>query len=218
MPKIPDKLTTIPATFSEIGAKLNGLIEWARKVEKTEGKKGVKYTATDHNIVIEYAGAGSNEGNGAEFEHPFKVKLTDSTGPYAALSASSRLYNGFTTIDFLPISNLTTPFTLASNTHVWIQATVNSNLTLSGASRQTGTSWPTLIVTTGTPGIQTHFNIPVGKVVSSDSSKPGFEFNIGSTAYHFEQCLFSHLVTENRGWGATNTIPVLYGFPWGGAA
>jgi hypothetical protein len=151
---------------------------------------------------------------GISFVHPFKVALVTPATPTAAITASSRLYKSISTTDTQTITDLTTAFTLASNTHVWIQVTVSA-LAVTAASRQTGTAWPTLIVTSGTPAAQTQFNIPVGRVVASAPTKPGFEFSISGTAYHFEQCLFSHLLTESR---CNNGTPVLFAFPWSGAA
>jgi len=86
------------------------------------------------------------------------------------------------------------------------------------ASRQTGTSFPSFVVTSGSPAAQTQFNVPIGRVDSTDPTKPGFEFSITAsgttTGYHFEQCLFSHLLIEAR---CDSGATTLYGFPWGGA-
>lgn len=148
------------------------------------------------------------------FRHPFRLSLVNTSTPTAAIDASSRLYKSISTTDTQGITNLATAFTLASNTYVWIEVTVSS-LAVTAAERKTGTAWPSLVVTSGSPAAQTQFNIPVGRVVSSDATKPGFEFSISGTGYHFEQCLFSHLLIENR---CNNGTPILYAFPWGGAA
>lgn len=218
MPKIPDKLTTIPATFSEIGAKLNSLIEWARKVEKTEGKKGVKFTATDHNIVIEYSGEGSSESNGAGFEHPFKVSLTDAAGPTATIIAESRIYDQSVLASAtspLNISNLTTPITLTASTKIWLKGSVSSLSTIGSLSITTTN--PALPVTTaGSPAAQTEYHVLIGKVTASNPDAPGFEFVSGGTTYHFEQCLFSHLMLEFRTLSRFSTTPIIYPFPFAG--
>jgi hypothetical protein len=155
------------------------------------------------------------------FLHPFRVSLSDTSdpaAPTAAISASSRLYKSISSTNTQAITDLTTAFALAIDTHVWIQVTVSS-LAITAASRQTGTAWPTLVVTSGSPAVQSQFNIPIGRVVASAPTKPGFEFAITSggttTPYHFEQCLFSHLLAENR---CNNGTTILYAFPWGGAA
>ena len=154
--------------------------------------------------------------NSSKFRHPFQVSiasLADAAAPTANIQASSRLYTNISTTA-TTITNLTTAFTLASNTCVWVQATVSA-LAVTAASRQTGTSWPSLVFTSGSPAAQTQFNIPIGRVVASDPTKPGFEFAISGTAYHFEQCLTSHLLVEAR---CNNGTTIIYAFPWGGAA
>ena len=148
----------------------------------------------------------------AGFGHPFRVWLSDPATPKANITGG-RLYKSISATDTDGISDLTTEFVLAANTCVWIQVTVAA-LEVTAASRQTGTAWPALVVTSGSPAAETQFNIPVGRVVASGASKPGFEFAIAGVAYHFEQCLFAHLLVEDRCYNGT---PILYGFPWGGA-
>jgi hypothetical protein len=206
-------LTSVPAAFAELAKKINELCEnlkpirAGKLIQLTESKSDilVSLTLTEESLVSALADF---------ISFPFKVSIVDQSTPTAAISGSSRLYKSISATDTQTITDLTTAFTLASDTHVWIQVTVSS-LAVTAASRQTGTAWPSLVVTSGTPAAQTQFNIPVGRVVASDPTKPGFEFSISGTGYHFEQCLTSHLLVENR---CNNGTPILYAFPWGGAA
>lgn len=184
-------------------------VKLAKQAQGAPKKKNIDTDFDDFSLAPSTGGGGS-----ARSILPFSVALVNSATPTAAVSAHSRLYKSISTTDTQTITDLSTAFTLANNTHVWIQVTVSS-LAITAASRQTGTAWPSLVVTSGSPAAQTQFNIPVGRVVASDPNKPGFEFSIAGTKYHFEQCLFSHLLVENR---CNNGTPIIYGFPWGGAA
>jgi hypothetical protein len=145
---------------------------------------------------------------------PFAVSQTDfsDTTPKATISAYSRLYLSLGT-SAATVTGLTTEFALASNTHVWLQCSVAS-LAVTASAITTGTAWPTLVVTSGSPAVQSQFNVPIGKVTASAPSAPGFEFALSTTTYHFEQCLFSHLLVENR---FSNLVATIYAFPWSGA-
>jgi hypothetical protein len=143
---------------------------------------------------------------------PFEVYLSNPATPAANIRSTSRFYAILGT-SATSITDLTTEFTLANNTYVWLQVTVSS-LAVTAVSRQTGTAWPSLIVTSGSPAVQTQFNVPIGKVTASNPYAPGFEFDLAGTIYHFEQCLFSHLLVENRAYSGT---PIIYAFPWCGA-
>ncbi len=152
---------------------------------------------------------------------PFSVSLVtpaSDTAPTAGLQVSSRIYKSISTTNTLSITDLGTAITLASNTYVWIQVTVSA-LAPTAAAIITGTAWPSLVVTSGSPAAQTQFNVPIGRVMATAPTKPGFEFSITisgvTTYYHFEQCLFSHLLIEDR---CNNGTPIIYAFPWGGAA
>lgn len=142
---------------------------------------------------------------------PFQAYLSSPTE--IKINASSRLYKSISTTDTLTVSALSTAITLASNTCVWVRVTVSS-LVPSLPVIISGTAYPALIVTSGSPSVQTQFNIPLGKVTATNTNAPGFEFNISGTAYHFEQCLFSHLLVENR---AQSGVPIIYAFPYSGA-
>jgi len=142
---------------------------------------------------------------------PFQAYLSSATE--IKINASSRLYKSISTTDTLTVSALSTAITLASNTCVWVQVTVSS-LTATAATIASGTAYPTMVVTSGSPAVQTQFNVPLGKVTATNPTAPGFEFTLSGTTYHFEQCLFSHLLIENR---CNSGTPIIYGFPWIGA-
>lgn len=200
------KLTTVPAAFASIGEKINEIIDANPPLR---AGAGINISTSQLHTLISLEDPGATQ---SAFHFPFEVYLAGTAT--ANIRASSRLYKSISTTDTQAITNLTTAFTLASNTHVWIEVTVSS-LAVTGASRQTGTAWPSLVVTSGTPAAQTQFNVPVGRVVASDPTKPGFEFAISGVGYHFEQCLFSHLLVEDR---CFNGTPILYGSSWCGAA
>jgi len=204
-----EKLSTIPAAFSSIGEKLNELIGANPPL-----KAGAGITITDSDdsrlIALDTGVISSYFNNNFRFRHPFQVYLT--TSGQANILTESRVYTSLRTSS-TSITNLTTAFSLSSNTYVWLQFTVSS-LVITNISRQTGTAWPSLVVTSGSPAAQNQFNVPIGKVTSSNPTAPGFEFKIPGASYHFEQCLFSHLLVEDRCEGGT---PILYAFPWCGA-
>ena len=147
--------------------------------------------------------------------HPFQVfvsSTTDPAAPKARVLSSSRLYRSLSTTDTQSITGLNTDITLANNTRIWLQVTVSS-LATTAASIQSGSAFPALVVLSGSN--QTQFNVPIGRVTASAPTAPGFEFDISGTTYHFEQCLFSHLLAENR---CNSGTAIIYGFPFGGAA
>lgn len=166
--------------------------------------------------------AGGGPAAASGFAHPFQGVLDVSGGTQIVrFNRSSRVYETIGTVGTSPVgSGFPETFTLTSNLHVWLEATVSGSLTVSAFSGlQSGTSWPELVVLSG--GAQTHFRVPIGRVttpaVAPVSDKPGFGFSLGGVAYWWEQCLFSHLLVEARydsGLGA----PIIYGFPFGGAA
>lgn len=204
--KAVEKLTTVPVAFTSIGEKVNEIIDANPPLKAGAGiniSKSALHTLISIEQQIENI-----------FYHPFKVSLSDlsTTAPKAKISAYSRLYISLGT-NAATITSLTSEITLASNTYVWLQCSV-STLNVYSPTIVTGTAWPTLIVTSGSPATQTQFNVPIGKVTASAPSAPGFEFTLSATKYHFEQCLFSHLLVENRASGST---PVVYAFPWSGA-
>jgi len=204
-----EKLSTVPAAFSTIGEKVNELIGANPPL-----KAGAGITITDSDdsrlIALDTGVISSYFNNNFRFRHPFQVYLT--TSGNANILTESRAYTSLGTSS-TSITNLTTAFSLASNTYVWLQFTVSS-LAVTAISRQTGTAWPSLVVTSGSPAVQTQFNVPIGKVTSSKPTAPGFEFKKSGTSYHFEQLLFSHLLVENR---YNNLTAQIYAFPWSGA-
>lgn len=205
------KLSTVPSAFSAIAEKVNEVIDANPPI--TAGRfikitKDFDKTLISSDITSDSISTISK----TAFSHPFKVYLDGGDVTKAKILSQSRVYTLLQTAS-TTITDLTTAFTLASNTYVWLQFTVSS-LAVTAISRQTGTAWPSLIVTSGSPAVQTQFNVPIGKVTASAPTAPGFEFIIGSTAYHFEQCLFSHLLVENRASGIT---PIIYAFSWSGA-
>ena len=203
-----EKLTSVPAAFEGIAAKVNEVIAAHPPLKAGEN---VTITESEEHILISVSAASLGQAIArAGFNHPFRVYL-DTAGT-ANILAESRVYTSLGT-SATSITDLTTAFSLASNTYVWLQFTVSS-LAVTAISRQTGTAWPSLVVTSGSPAAQTQFNVPVGKVTATKPTAPGFEFNIGSTTYHFEQCLFNHLLVENR---ASSSTPIIYAFPWSGA-
>ena len=205
------KITQVPSAFASLAAKVNELITIVRPIKAGEGiiatpSESHTLLSVDRNFVTEEASA-----SGAA-QLPFQVSLFNDATPSCKISANSRLYTSLGT-SATTITSLTSEITLAANTYVWLQCTVSS-LAVTASAIVTGTAWPTLIVTSGSPAAQTQFNVPIGKVTASAPTAPGFEFVLTGTAYHFEQCLFSHLLTENRASGVT---PILYAFPWSGA-
>lgn len=202
--KAVQKLTTVPLALTSIGEKVNEIID-ANPPLKAGAGINISKSALHTLISIE-------EQPQNIFYHPFKVYLPDESSPSAKILAESRVYTSIGTTS-TTITDLTTAFTLASNTYVWLQFTVSS-LAVTAVSRQTGTAWPSLVVTSGSPAIQTQFNVPIGRVTASNPDAPGFEFNLSGTTYHFEQCLFNHLLVENRSQSST---PIVYAFPWSGA-
>jgi hypothetical protein len=203
-----EKLTSVPAAFEGIAAKVNEVIAAHPPLKAGEN---VTITQSEEHTLISVDQASINQSIArASFNHPFRVYLTASGT--AKILPESRVYTSFKTSE-ASITNLTTAFSLASNTYVWIQFTVSA-LAITAISRQTGTAWPSLIVTSGSPAVQTQFNVPVGKVTAANPNAPGFEFSISGTNYHFEQCLFSHLLVEPR---LSSTAATIYAFPWSGA-
>lgn len=203
--KAVQKLTTVPLALTSIGEKVNEIIDANPPLK---AGAGINISKSALHTLISIEDQPQNI-----FYHPFKVYLPDESSPSANILAESRVYTSIGTTS-TTITNLTTAFTLASNTYVWLQFTVSS-LSVTAISRQTGTAWPSLVVTTGTPATQTQFNVPIGRVTASNPDAPGFEFNLSGTTYHFEQCLFNHLLVMNT---ASGSVPIVYGFPWSGAA
>lgn len=150
---------------------------------------------------------------------PFQVYVSDTSTAgtiKASIRASSRVYSLLTSFSSFLITDLVTEFTLATDTCVWLEFTVSS-LTVTAVARKTGSAFPAPVVTSGSPAAQTQFNVPIGRVVASAPTKPGFEFFLAGAVYHFEQCLFSHLIVEGRTLSPTVATPVLYAFPFGGS-
>lgn len=199
-----EKIKSVPAAFGNVAKKINEIIDANPPLK---AGVGINITTSASNTLIALDTVKDNS-----FLHPFRVSLANAATPTANIIAESRAYTSLGT-SATTITNLTTAFTLASNTYVWLQFTVSS-LAVTAISRQTGTAWPSLVVTSGSPAAQTQFNVPIGKVTASKPTAPGFEFTISGTAYHFEQLLFSHLLVELR---INNNLPVLYGYPFSGA-
>lgn len=61
--QLPDDITTLPATFDNVGKTVNALLAFARAWEAATGKNGVKITQSDGNVVIEVSAAGSLPAN-----------------------------------------------------------------------------------------------------------------------------------------------------------
>jgi hypothetical protein len=203
-----EKLTSVPAAFEGIAEKVNEVIAAHPPLKAGEN---VTITQSEEHTLISVSQASINQSIArAGFNHPFRVYL-DTAGT-AKILAESRAYTSLDT-SATTITNLTTAFSLASNTYVWLQFTVSA-LAVTAISRQTGTAWPSLVVTSGSPITQTQFNVPIGKVTASKPTAPGFEFSISGTNYHFEQLLFSHLLVEFR---FSATTAILYAYPWSGA-
>jgi hypothetical protein len=204
------KITNAPAAFSAIAGAINN---HADLIKPLKAGKGIQIAQDGEKVLVSsfISQADINNLILPQISYPFKVFLEDEATPKANIIAESRAYTSLGT-SATSITNLTTAFTLASNTYVWIQFTVSS-LAVTAISRQTGTAWPSLVVTSGSPAAQTQFNVPVGKVTASKPTAPGFEFSISGTNYHFEQCLFSHLLVS----GICNSgTPALYAFPFSG--
>lgn len=156
--------------------------------------------------------------------HPFAVYLSnpaDPAAPKANIYAASRLYKSISTTNTQTITDLTTEFTLAANTCVWLEVTV-VGLAVTAATRKTGTTWPSLVVYSGSPSAQAQYNVPIGRVAATVPTssalysriKPGFDFTISGASYHFEQCLFSHLLSMLH---VENNTPFIYALNWAGA-
>ena len=205
------KITNAPAAFSAIAGAINN---HADLIKPLKAGNGIQIAEDGDKTLVSSFISQSDINNLIipQISYPFKVFLENQSTPTANIIAESRAYTSLGT-SATTITNLTTAFTLASNTYVWLQFTVSS-LAVTAISRQTGTAWPSLVVTSGSPAAQTQFNVPIGKVTASKPTAPGFEFTISGTAYHFEQLLFSHLLVELR---INNNLPVLYGYPFSGA-
>jgi hypothetical protein len=205
-------ITTAPAAFSGIVDKLNEVIAANPPLQAGKGIKidtakenriiSIKLTADDIEQIVGL--------NALRRTLPFQAYLTAAS--QIKINAASRLYKSISSTDTLTVSALSTAITLASNTCVWVQVTVSS-LAATAATIASGTAYPTLVVTSGSPAAQTQFNVPLGKVTATNPTAPGFEFSISGTAYHFEQCLFNHLLAELR---VVNNVPVLFGMPYSG--
>lgn len=218
--EIPRDLASVPGAFAGFLSRINVCLRAVRALSAMRGEGALAVKIAEGNIVLDASKLATKEGVQQQYYDlgmPFRVTLTDVSNPAApkaTIQASSRLYKSISTADTQTITGLTSQITLASNTCVWIRVTVSS-LAVTAASIQTGTAWPALVVTSGSPAAQTQFNVPIGRVVATAPTKPGFEFAISGTPYHFEQCLLGHLVVENR---CNNGTPILYAFPWSGAA
>lgn len=218
---IPKDIKLINGFLSHILEPINTALACARAVAAIKGAGGITAKIADGNIIISadaLAARLKELETTTFFRHPFQVSISDQSdpaNPKANIQASSRIYPGLGA-SALSITDLTTEFILASLTCVWIEVTVSA-MSATAAARKTGTSFPSLVVISGSPAAQTQFNVPIGRVVSSDLAKPGFEFSITAsgttTNYHFEQCLFSHLLIQTI---CADGTAALYGFPWGG--
>lgn len=112
----------------------------------------------------------------------------------------------------VPISNLDTDIALTSVLKVWLSVSVSGAVAQTGAIAWGG-AWPGAGLIVGSGLSQTQFNIPIGKVTTPADNVSGFRFFIGSTAYMFEQYVFSNLLCEVRCAGGA---PALYAFPFAG--
>lgn len=56
MSDLPDKLSSVPAAFVNEAKTINALIDWGKPLDNLEGKKGIKITKSDSNIVFESDG------------------------------------------------------------------------------------------------------------------------------------------------------------------
>jgi hypothetical protein len=51
--RIPSYITTFPAAFASIAARVNFLLKFANIVSNAQGKNGIRVLVTDNNMVIE---------------------------------------------------------------------------------------------------------------------------------------------------------------------
>ena len=117
----------------------------------------------------------------------------------------------------LAITDLNTPFTLAADTQAWIEVAVDSSLLVTGVTFKTGTAFPGSVEVTGSPAVQTKYNISVGYVSAGRNPRsPGFDFTLpGSppTQHHWNQMLNSNQLMLDDCMSGT---PILAAFSWTG--
>lgn len=145
--KIPDKIESAPTTFSDYVKALNQLIEWAEKVERIEGKNGIQFTATEHNIVISQK---FEEVEGEEETHPFKV--TDATDLMGAkVYVKFGQVNSVTpTISGTDLDDSSPPaLTITVSGVVYLEVTVNNNGAVTAVEVKNASSLPTATSTKG---------------------------------------------------------------------
>ena len=152
----------------------------------------------------------------AQFLYPFAVSYdaTDEEGQILSTTASY-LHDDYVASASVAITGLNDAFSMGSDTHAWIEISV-SELAVTSAELMTGSAFPDLIETSGSPAVQTKYNLPVGRVVSdSQPGMPGFDFSLGAppVAYHWQQLLREHQITSTICFSGT---PALVSAPWQG--
>ena len=210
------------------GAPISGVqkSEGIRSVAGTVGRKadgpdriyGTKRQNIDQafdDFSLSVAGGG---GGGGVVRHPYQV-TPDGMGAAAILSTTaSYLHKSRVAANSQAITNLNTAFTLAADTHAWVEILVNSSLVITAAELKTGTAFPVLVVTAGSPAAQTKYNLPVGRVVSGfQAGMPGFDFTLGTppstTEHHWQQLLREHQLMLEECFSGT---PSMVAHPWQG--
>ena len=199
------KVEAIQGAFQDIAEKHNALVGL---ISGIIGQAGVQVTVSAGNIIIGFANGNPDSEGAQSGSTPFPFQVTSTDG------ANAQIYYGtLTDVDKstdIPITDLTTPFELGSDTCAWINVTVASLVADSPAAFVTGASFPSAQIFSGDD--LTEINVPIGKVIAASDSTPfmpGFEFG----SYHFLQMTNSNLLLKNECAGNA----AIYAYPWSGS-
>jgi hypothetical protein len=211
---LPDDIKVFPAFLQGMVDRVNALLKAVRPLDALEVTAPLTLSKTDKVARLGVSRPALQDAlRGALIEavtppHPFQVTLTNPSTPSATISANSYVWSGYTTAGTTEtITDLTTAITLAANTRVYLRLTVSS-LAVTARAIVTATSAVANVVTSGSPAAQTQANWLIGRVGSGalPAGARGFNFAIGTDAYHFEQTLFDHLTTINACVNGTPSI------------
>jgi len=147
---------------------------------------------------------------------PFTVSYNGASLGTAQIKSTtaSYLHKSRLASDSQGITGLNAAFSLSTDTHGWIEILVDADIAVTAAELKTGSGFPALVVTAGTPLAQTQYNLPVGRVVAGKQvGMKGFGFKIAGSDYYWQQLLCAHQLLLADCYSGT---PILASNPWQG--
>ncbi len=212
-----EKLKEYAPFLSPVAEVVNDLIDDKISHGKVGGANGINVidAGKGGNLIVDGSELGARIDarlNSLSIVHPFRVELNAGGDFQIYETTASYLHENYLAASGLTIDELFEPFAVADDTHAWIEVAINSSIVITACELKTGTAFPEPFVEVA--GVQTQYNIPVGRVVDdAQPGVPGFNFQIAGSNYHWQQLLREHQIMESY---CFSGIPGLRAFPWQG--